>query len=157
MNERVMEILVYLMSEIQNKRGATDQIDSISQDLINKGYTENEINIAFSWLFEKIKSETEEVLENTEVVPEEAFRILHDTEKVVISPKAYGYLLQLKSLGLIDAVAMEQVIERVTMLGGNTIGENEIKSIVATLLFSSGDNHLQVLGKTMLDKDSLIH
>ncbi|MCD6166340.1 DUF494 family protein [bacterium] len=157
MNERVVEILVYLMSEIQNNKGNIDQIDTISQELINKGYTENEINIAFSWLFEKMQSETEEVLENTELVSEESFRVLHDTEKMVISPKAHGYLLQLKNWGLIDTVGMEQVIERATMLGRGPITENEIKSIVAALLSNSEDKTLQTLNKTMTDQNSLIH
>ena len=52
MNERVVEILIYLMTEIRENRGGMEQVDGISKDLKQQGYTENEINAAFSWLFE---------------------------------------------------------------------------------------------------------
>lgn len=156
MNERVVEILIYLMQEIRQNRKRVEQIDGISQDLLRQGYTENEINAAFSWLFERIKSETEELILNDEPGGQ-AFRVLNDIEKLVITPEAHGYIIQLRQLRLIGQTDMEQIIERAIMLGANSIGVEDVKSIVASLFFSSDDSDGLQLGKSMLDPDSLIH
>lgn len=156
MNERVVEILIYLMQEIRQNRKRVEQIDGISQDLLRQGYTENEINAAFSWLFERIKSETEELVLNDEPGGQ-SFRVLNDIEKLVITPEAYGYIIQLRQLRLIEQTDMEQIIERAIMLGANSIGIEDVKSIVASLFFSGDDSDGLHLGKSMLDPDSLIH
>lgn len=157
MNERVVEILIYLMTEIRENRGGMEQIEGISRDLKQQGYTENEINAAFSWLFERIKSDTEQVFQNNRGGRPQSFRMLHDVEKIVLTPGAYGYILQLQQLNLLDASEVEQVIERAMMLGGNKVDVNDIKSIVMSLFFNSDDVEHNFLGKSLLDADGIIH
>ena len=52
---------------------------------------------------------------------------------------------------------MEQIIERVMMLGVSSIGIEEIKTVVAALFLNSDDSEMLPLGKSMLDPDSMIH
>ncbi len=156
MNERVVEILIYLMHEIRQKRGNIELMDGISKDLIGKGYTENEINAAFSWLFERFKSDSEDILVNEEA-DVNSYRMLSDIERLVVSSKAFGYLIQLRQLRLIEQSQMEQIIERVMMLGVSSIGIEEIKTVVAALFLNSDDSEMLPLGKSMLDPDSMIH
>lgn len=156
MNERVVEILIYLMHEIRQKRGNIELMDGISKDLIGKGYTENEINAAFSWLFERFKSDSEDILVNEEA-DVNSYRMLSDIERLVVSSKAFGYLIQLRQLRLIEQSQMEQIIERVMMLGVSSIGVEEIKTVVAALFLNSDDSEMLPLGKSMLDPDSMIH
>jgi len=156
MNERVVEILIYLMHEIRQKRGNIELMDGISKDLIGKGYTENEINAAFSWLFERFKSDTEDILINEEA-DVNSYRMLSDIERLVVSSEAFGYLIQLRQLRLIEQSEMEQIIERAMMLGVSSIGTEEIKTVVAALFFNSDDNEMLPLGKSILDPDSMIH
>ncbi|MCH8125444.1 DUF494 family protein [candidate division KSB1 bacterium] len=156
MNERVVEILIYLMHEIRQKRGNIELMDGISKDLIGKGYTENEINAAFSWLFERFKSDSEDILVNEEA-DVNSYRMLSDIERLVVSSKAFGYLIQLRQLRLIEQSQMEQIIERVMMLGVSSIGIEEIKTVVAALFLNSDNSEMLPLGKSMLDPDSMIH
>lgn len=156
MNERVVEILVYIMSEIKDRQGKLDKIDSISKDLLQRGYTQGEINAALSWLFEKLKPNTEEILHKTDFHLSGSFRILHDAERAVITPKAYGYLIQLKELGLIDLSEMEQIIERAMTIGSNSIDEEEMKTIVASLLFDSEYSNIDN-SFLIMDKQNIIH
>ncbi len=156
MNERVVEILIYLMHEIRQKRGNIELMDGISKDLIGKGYTENEINAAFSWLFERFKSDTEDILVNEEA-DVNSYRMLSDIERLVVSSEAFGYLIQLRQLRLIEQSEMEQIIERAMMLGVSSIGTEEIKTVVAALFFNSDDSEMLPLGKSILDPDSMIH
>ena len=134
MNERVVEILVFIMNQIRGNKANLTKLEVISKDLLNKGYSQNEISSAFSWLFEKIQNNFEEILKNTEASHEYSFRVLHDLETMILSPKAYGYLLQLKELGIFDDIDIEQAIERAMLLGTATVDLEEVKSIVAYIL-----------------------
>lgn len=136
MNERVVEILVYIMSEIRGSRQVTTKLEMLSRDLLQRGYTENEISSAFSWLFDRYRADFEELIRNSGPTLENSFRILHDLERMVITPAAHGYLLQLRALGILDDAEIEQIIERAMMMGGSRIDENEIKSLIASTLFN---------------------
>ena len=61
---------------------------------------------------------------------------MHDLERLVISPAGYGYLLQLKHLGILDDAEIEQVIERAMMVGATRLPEEAIKSLVASTMFN---------------------
>jgi len=45
MNERVVEILVYIMNEMQGEKAAPNHMELISRDLLQRGYSENEIKL----------------------------------------------------------------------------------------------------------------
>jgi len=156
MNERVVEILVYLMSQIRENNGGTEGIDGMSKELLSQGYTENEINAAFSWLFEKIQMDQKEILGESSNELHNSFRVLHEAEKLVIRPQAQGYLIQLKELGIITESDMEQIIERAMMLGVNAVSAEDIKSIVVSLLFSSDELGDQLLGRTIMGKNNIV-
>jgi uncharacterized protein Smg (DUF494 family) len=137
MSERVVEILIYIMSEIRRNRSASKKLDLLSQNLIKQGYTESEISSAFTWLLDRIDSETEELLPKQNQGLNHSFRHLHEIERSIISPQAYGYIIQLKELGIIDDIDFEQILERALMLGTAQVGISEIKPIVSSLLTSS--------------------
>lgn len=136
MNERVVEILVYIMNEIRGKKPVATKLEVLSRDLLQRGYTENEISSAFTWLFDRYKADFEELIRNSGPTLNNSFRILHDLERMVISPAAHGYLLQLRELGILDDTEIEQIIERAMMVGSPRIEESEIKSLVASTLFN---------------------
>jgi len=136
MNERVVEILVYIMSEIRGNKTVAAQLEVLSRDLVQRGYTENEISSAFSWLVDRYKSDFEELARNSGPTLSHSFRILHDLERLVITPAAQGYLLQLRALGILDDADLEGIIERAMMVGSPRIDESEIKSLIASTLFN---------------------
>jgi len=134
MNERVVEILVYIMNEMQGEKAAPNHLEILSRDLLQRGYTENEISSAFSWLYERHQNENEALVRHTGPTLPGTFRVLHDLERLVISPEGYGYLLQLKHLGILDDAEIEQVIERAMMVGATRLPEEAIKSLVASAM-----------------------
>ena len=50
--------------------------------------------------------------------------------------EAYGYIIQLKELGIIDETDTEQILERAMMMGSSEITTADIKSIVASMLLN---------------------
>ncbi|MFQ6114434.1 MAG: DUF494 family protein [bacterium] len=135
MNERVVEILILIMSEIKRNRDGAKNLELLSKDLVQRGYTENEISSAFSWLLNRLNSESEELIQNQGPTLNKSFRLLHDIERSIISTEAYGYIIQLKELGIIDEMEVEQILERAMMLGASQVSVGDIKSIVASIVF----------------------
>jgi uncharacterized protein Smg (DUF494 family) len=148
MQERIVEIILYLVSELRsNKRLSDVDVSSLTRD----GYTQSEISSAFSWLFERLslgKSMTD-VTSGAST----SHRMLNDTEKMVVESQAYGYLIQCQQLGLFNNIDVETIIERIMMTGFTTIGLPEMKSFVAGYLFDmEGSN-----GQVSLGMNDTIH
>ena len=144
MDQRIVEILIYLIGEIQSRRLELDEVEIISDDLVKRGFTENEISTAITYLFDRMqKQEYEWKADSRQCFWPYSERILHDVERLVLTTEAYGYLLQMKHLGLIDAMELEQIIERSLLMGNTRVGLDDIKIIVASYLFDydsgSGD------------------
>jgi uncharacterized protein Smg (DUF494 family) len=148
MQERIVEIILYLVSELRsNKRLSDVDVSSLTRD----GYTQSEISSAFSWLFERLtlgKSITD--VTSGAIT---SHRMLNNTEKMVIELQAYGYLIQCQQLGLLNNIDVETIIERIMMAGFTTIGLPEMKSFVAGYLFDmEGSN-----GQVSLGMNDTIH
>jgi len=133
MQERILEIIVYLLNELQQGRIGKDKID-LTREMLVKGYTDVEVNLAFSWIFNYLKNPPTdhgrahpEYTEHLEDYPE--------FERLVISPDAYGYLLQLIQLGIIKDSDVEMFIERAVAYGKDDIGVDDLKSIIAAIIF----------------------
>ena len=139
MQERIVEIILYLVSELRsNKRLSDVDVSSLTRD----GYTQSEILSAFSWIFERLslgKSMTD-VTGGAST----SHRMLNDAEKKVIESQAYGFLMQCLQLGLIDNMDIETIIERIMIAGFSIVGLAEMKSFVAGYLFDMESSNGQV-------------
>ncbi|MFA5833468.1 MAG: DUF494 family protein [Bacteroidota bacterium] len=151
MQEKIVEILVYLIGELRNNIPINDiDLAVLSQ----KGYSTTEISTAFNWLYEKI-SDGENIITDTAPSSPHSHRVLHDVERAVINAEAYGYLIQLRELGLITEMDIEVIIDRIMMSGYAAIDLHEVKSMVAQLMAESDDS-FNTGSRTMLGgKDTI--
>lgn len=140
MYERVVEIILFLMNELR----ANKQLNDVDVSLLSRnGYTQSEISTAFSWLFDRI-TVGQEQMTPLQGAPS-SFRVLHEIEKMVISPEAFGYILQFQQLGLLRNEDLEIIIERIMAAGFASVGVPEMKSFVAGYLFDQeGEGGLNV-------------
>ncbi len=145
MQEKIVEILVYLIGELRNNIPINDIDLSV---LSQKGYSTTEISTAFNWLYEKI-SDGENIITDTARSSPHSHRVLHDVERSVIQADAYGYLIQLRELGIITEMDIEVVIDRIMMSGYASVDTAEVKSIVAQLM-AENDDSFQTGSRTML-------
>jgi uncharacterized protein Smg (DUF494 family) len=151
MQEKIVEILIYLIGEIRKNTPITDIDLSV---LSQRGFSTTEISTAFNWLFEKI-SHGENIVTETGEISSTSHRVLHDAERMVITSEAYGYMIQLRELGLISDMDIEVIIDRIMMSGYPTVDGEEIKSHVAALL-AENDDSLNGGSRTMLNgKDTI--
>lgn len=132
MKERIVEILVYLMSEIEtNKRLSEIDLGGLKE----KGYTQFEISAAFSWLYDNLPANEGRVTMQGDA-SQRSRRQLHNAEKLIMTTSAQGYLMQLYELGLIDNRDMEGVLDRAMTAGFEKLTIGEIQEIVAAVLFT---------------------
>jgi len=132
--ERVIEIIVYLLTELKGSK----QLSEVDvQKLTKLGYTQNEINTAFSWVYSKIHS-GEKIFSDSGTAAR-SHRMLHEVEKNVIEPEAYGYLIQLRELGLISEMDLETVIDKIMASGYMKVNKDDIKFFLAGYLLDIED------------------
>ncbi len=151
MHERIVEILMFLISELKSNK----QLNDIDVSFLNKsGYTHSEISTAFSWLFERMSIGQQVVSPNAQA--ETSFRFLNEAEKMVVNPEAYGYLLQCREMGLLRNSDVEVIIDRLMAAGFSNIGIPEMKSFVVGILFDP-NNPTSLGGQITLESDDTIH
>ncbi|MEW6061914.1 MAG: DUF494 family protein [Bacteroidota bacterium] len=152
MQEKIVEILIYLISELRKNVPMSDiDLTVLSQ----RGYSTTEISTAFNWLFEKI-SDGATLITDTAPSSPHSHRVLHDVERMVITSDAYGYLIQLRELGLISDMDIEVIIDRIMMSGYISVDSNEMKSIAATYL-AEADDSFNGGSRTMLNSKDTIN
>jgi uncharacterized protein Smg (DUF494 family) len=149
MKEKIVELLVHLMSEMQIRVRLSD-IDMA--ELRNKGFTQSEIGEALSWIHENLPVENGRVSVAARS-PGGARRLLHDAEKAALSTESQGYLIQLRELGILDERDLETVIERAMFSGFERLSVEEIREIVAAVLFGKTGS----VNRTIIDGSNSIH
>jgi len=142
MGSRVLEIVVYLMDHMRENQGALPFMDDLSGELQGLGYTDAEISSAYSWVLDRFESMHEKFFEQ---FPSEHFsnRVLTQYERLQLAADAYGYLLKLLNLRVIDDQQFESILERAVIFGPRLISLDQIKMLTSAVLFNEfpdGDN-----------------
>jgi len=149
--EKIIEIIVYLLSELKNNKQLAD-VDM--ENLANLGYTQNEINTAFSWVYSKIYAGEKIFLDPKSDTRSQRF--LHDAEQNIVSPEAYGYLVQLKELGLINNMDIDLIIDKIMVSSYSNVSKEDMKSIIATYLLDI-DEMNDTNSRVMINLNDTIH
>jgi uncharacterized protein Smg (DUF494 family) len=152
MKERVVELLVLLMTEIQGNKQLTDIDVSLLRE---RGFSHGEISAAFSWLHDHMPTDQGRV-QHVDRSTAGSRRVLHDAERMIFSTEGQGYLILLQEFGLLDQRDIEAVIERAMITGYENLSVGELREIVASFLFAKqpsqgGSSHI------MLNNEDSIH
>ena len=132
--EKVLEIIVFLLAELKMNK----QLSDVDLNQLEKlGYTQNEINTAFSWIYSKIYTGDKIFADEDKIA--NSSRFLHEVEQNVITPEAYGYLIQLKELGLLNNLDIDLIIDKLMVTSYNKVEINEMKFMIASYLLDIDD------------------
>jgi uncharacterized protein Smg (DUF494 family) len=134
--ERVLEIVVLLISRIRDHQGQLESFEDISSYLKSYGFTDNEIRSAYSWVLEQLQSDSQFLVDDAS--SGNAFRVLTGQERRHFNTDSIGYLLQLRYLGIITDTQMEQILERGALMGPSPIDMEQIKILIGSVLFQDG-------------------
>jgi uncharacterized protein Smg (DUF494 family) len=151
MQEKVLEIIVHILSQIKSDKRLNDiDVDALAKE----GYTDAEINSAFAWIYSKIEQGESLFIEKNKT--NKSHRFFHPAEKSIITNEAIGYLIQMKELGLISDLDEELIIDRIFFLGYQKAGIPEIKTVLTTLIFNF-DGKSDKLERLILQNNETIH
>lgn len=141
MQDKILEIVVYLMNRLTDHQGSLSNFDEMSADLRSMGFTDTEISSAYNWLLKHFEDYPDSFsYAHNKKISSSAVRILSEMERNVISPEAYGYLLQLRHLDLLTTEQLEMILDRCALFVNEPIGLNEIKLLASVAMFDSGSS-----------------
>lgn len=150
MVDKILEIITYLAENIVKGKS----VEKIKDKLLLQGYSEDEINLALSFFLFASKSKDNRPIHKMEDFS--TARILHTIESLLISPEAYGHLLKLRALKIIDDEQMERIIEESLLHAEDQIGVDEMKKIAMKVIFHFKDEDYNLF--TDEDKtDKIVH
>ncbi len=136
MYERIIEIIVYVISELRLNKDIND-IDM--KELKSRGYTSSEISAAISWLVDQLEF-SERFVSNELLRPNASFRIMHEAERELFTPEALGEIIQFNSLGILNNEHIEILIEKATMIGFPEVDTLQVRSYIANNVFNAHYN-----------------
>ena len=142
MNERVLEIVVYIVDTMSSGSEETvvSEMKTISEQLMEQGYTENEIDSAFSWLTNNLDElEKDNSIDFDRLLsqfPETSWSSFVDPD---LNPLPANYPVPLKELDIIGDEEIEHILDHSMRQGKFGVNISEIKAKVANLILNPDD------------------
>lgn len=124
--------IVDLIVQLARKVVLGEKLVDIKSDHFNQ-YKPAEISAAYSWIENRYQTGSNA----TRTVKPESHRVLHYAEKILITSEAYGYLIELSELGVLDQAGMEAIIEKIMFNSTDRISLDKLKSMVQEQLFDA--------------------
>jgi uncharacterized protein Smg (DUF494 family) len=134
MYERIVEIIVYVISEIKYSDKVISDINY--NELERLGYSRSEISAALSWIIDSQDFSKKFTLEDAPTSDGISFRILHGSERDIFSLEAWGEINLMMTLGLINSEQIEFIIERASLSGLKLIDKEMLRNIFSSILFN---------------------
>lgn len=131
MQERVYEILTFLLKKVYSKKQTIDQ-SLVTQDLVNKGFEIDEIRAAF-----KILEVTKQLEREEEPPPYKSYRVFNDYEQFRFDLDAQGALIILEQFGIVSPYQLEEIIDRAMAIDLPEISKREIAFVAMQVVAES--------------------
>jgi uncharacterized protein Smg (DUF494 family) len=147
MRNRILEIVVLLIDYFRENQDHFMNIEDLSSSLKARGYTENEISSAYTWLVERYDAAPDKHFSEFPTMPT-SNRVLTDSERRQLSLEAHGMLIKLLSLSLVDNEQFEAILERATMVTSLPVTIEQLKLIASSVIFRDTEEIDRI---TMLD------
>lgn len=148
MQTKILEIIQFLIVEINQVKGSSlPDIELISRKLLDKGYSEKDIQEAVNWIVDFIE-DRQQLPEPVSGLAQQGgqIRLLTEFERNFFTKEAYGYLIQVQELGLLLPRHIEQIIEKCMMVGVEQISREEVKTLTTQILLG---REFEIRGKSV--------
>ena len=151
MHERIIEIIVYVISELKQNRNISE-IDL--DELQGLGYTHAEISTALSWLVDRLEF-SDKYAPPSEFGAAASHRVFHKSEREMLTLEAYGELIQMQQLGLITNEQTEMLLEKAMLMGTHSVDVHQLRYFVANAVFGAQYNALPAHRFMLTGTDSI--
>jgi len=128
--------LVVLVAELSRREGKS--LKELDHELEELGYSSKEIEQALFWLSSQHRS----IVPGVDGITKPSHRVLSPWEAACLDSEAYGYLLHLQNLGIIDQEQFETIVTRILPIGGERLPLGELKTLAGSVIFNvSGEEY----------------
>ena len=133
MNSRVLEIVFYLIDVMRANEGALGDMSTLSADLREMGYAEEEISRAYRLLSRGMERDADTLFA---ALPEHtpSVRVFSPEERRALTTEAQGFLLKLVQTGLVDPAQLELILDQVVVSTYPVVDVERMKQLVAGVL-----------------------
>ena len=134
MNERVLIIVGIIAQYFMNEHDFSSERE-IVEELLSAGFKEDEINAAFSWM-EKVTLQQSPEPDKTLLSPP-LLRVYAPQERQCLTPEAQGFLVKLRTAGILTPEVEEDIILKACQNHGEVSTLEDVKSITILAMFAS--------------------
>ncbi len=151
MFQRIIEIIVYVITELRRNKALADiDVDGLRM----KGYTPSEISTALSWIVDRVEFSSDFISFDAKA-GRDSFRMLHDAEKELFTKEAWGDMVHYQSLGILNNDHLEAILEKASLTGAGKIDSEKLKTMIAVMIFNARPDHdtvrLMLLGNETIN------
>jgi Smg protein len=132
LRERVLAIVTIIAQYVMTDRDQLTESE-IVEELMAEGFDAEEIDAAFRWM-ENLSQQPGEQSGKALSIP--THRVFTLEEVWGMSAEARGFLMRLRTLGILDDEAEEEIIERSLQITEDEVSLKEVKALTALILFS---------------------
>jgi Smg protein len=132
LRERVLAIVTLIAQYVMTDREQLTESDLV-EELMAEGFDAEEIDAAFRWMEDLSHSPCRQ---NDDALQIPTHRVFTLEEAWGLSAEARGFLIRLRTLGILDDDAEEEIIDRALQIAEDEITLKEIKALTALVLFS---------------------
>jgi uncharacterized protein Smg (DUF494 family) len=129
--ERLIEIVNYLMKQVYTQGENCTEKDLVDS-LVQLGYSSEEINVAFKFLYSfpnSIKADNE-IRKDEPLDLQEGFRIFSPDEQKKLSVACQGEIIRLMSNSLLTLAELEMILMEASRMDTSEIGLKELGNII---------------------------
>ncbi len=153
MRERVLAIVNLIAKYVLGADGAPISEQELVAELMSEGFDAQEINDAFSWMESTALEPPQTSDRSSFCTPSATMRIFTAEECRLIDVEARGFLVRLRSMGLINDEIEEELIDRIVNAAEDPVSLQEIKIITALTLLARNSNQWQREIDCMMTED----
>jgi uncharacterized protein Smg (DUF494 family) len=135
MRPRVMDAVGFIGKFVTDHWESLLDQDEIRDELINLGFSSREISDAFRWIEKNTLGANEDV-RVAEHAPATPMRVLSPAEQTKINRKCHGMLMSYYERGIIDALLLEEIVERVMKSDTEECDDKQLRRLAALCIFT---------------------
>ncbi len=141
MRERMFHIVNLIVEHLLKENSLSIYEPDMAELLHSHGFEADEISEAFHWLHHFAPGGESGIGDGTGTGT--AFRALSDDERLALTPEAYGYLIEIQRMGLIDDTMREEILQRALSLVEDEITRDDIRAMALLVAFHRSQKHWQ--------------
>lgn len=144
MSERVIAIVNLIAQYVLGSEDTPVNEKELVAELMSAGFAANEIDDAFLWMESVAFTSTAPQEKADHLLSDPGYRIFTSREQQLLTLEARGFLVRIRTMGLLPDTVQEEIIDRAIGSTEDPVTEQEIKLItILTLLLRSNETWLR--------------